>query len=128
MRLWDLETGICQQSMEGHEGKILAMASGMEGGLLVTGSADMTAKVWDVQQGHCLATLKGHTADISAVAVDEKGRFCATASSDGTCRLWSLSTGKCAHILRGSLASGMSTPSHKLSGQCSVRIPMVCCC
>ncbi|KAK9851118.1 hypothetical protein WJX84_002866 [Apatococcus fuscideae] len=78
VRFWDLETGICQQTMEGHTDKVLAMATGMEGGLLVTGSADMTAK----------------------------GRFCATASGDGTCRLWSLANGQCAHILRGSTASG----------------------
>ena len=116
VRLWDLETGVCQQCMEGHTSKVMAMALGMEGGLLVTGSADMTAKVWDVQQGHCLATLSGHTADISAVAVDGKGRFCATASSDGTCRLWSLANGKCALVLRGSTASGVSPPAHLLEG------------
>ena len=120
VRLWDLETGVCQQCMEGHTSKVMAMALGMEGGLLVTGSADMTAKVWDVQQGHCLATLTGHTADISAVAVDSKGRFCATASSDGTCRLWSLANGKCALVLSGSTASGVSPLAHLLEGSWSL--------
>lgn len=97
---------MCEQSLTGHTAKVTAMDLGMEGCLLVTSSADKTARVWDVSQGHCLATLEGHTAEVLDVAVDHKGRFCATASGDGDCRLWSLANGKCAYILRSSLVSG----------------------
>ncbi len=96
-----MEIGDCVLLMEGHTAGVTDLAVANEGSVLVTSSADHTARVWTLDKGQCLAVLQGHTAAVNAVAVDVQGRFAVTASADATGRVWDLHSGQCAHVLRG---------------------------
>ncbi len=96
-----MEIGDCVLLMEGHTAAVTDLAVANEGSVLVTSSADHTARVWTLDKGQCRAVLQGHTAAVNAVAVDRQGRFAVTASADATGRVWDLHSGQCAHVLRG---------------------------
>lgn len=96
-----MEIGDCVLLMEGHTAAVTGLAVAEEGSLLVTSSADHTARVWGLDKGQCKAVLQGHTAAVNAVVVDTRGRFAVTASADATGRVWDLHSGQCAHVLRG---------------------------
>lgn len=96
-----MEIGDCVLLMEGHTAAVTGLAVSEEGSLLVTSSADHTARVWGLDKGQCKAVLQGHTAAVNAVVVDTRGRFAVTASADATGRVWDLHSGQCAHVLRG---------------------------
>ena len=99
LRVWDVTTGECQQTMEGHTGFITCIAV-LPDGRVVSGSADHTLRVWDVATGKCLQTLKGHTNSIYCVAVLNDGRV-VSGSRDCTLRVWDVATGKCLQTLEG---------------------------
>ena len=128
-----MEIGDCVLLMEGHTAAVTDLAVANEGSVLVTSSADHTARVWTLDKGQCQAVLQGHTAAVNAVAVDGQGRFAVTASADATGRVWDLHSGQCAHVLRGHGAGAagageicteqqllliFSVPHRPLSGLC----------
>ena len=47
-RLWDLESGVCLQVLEGHTDEIFSCAFNYEGDTLITGSKDNTCRIWRV--------------------------------------------------------------------------------
>mmetsp|Transcript_147946 Transcript_147946/g.475008 ORF Transcript_147946/g.475008 Transcript_147946/m.475008 type:complete len:368 (+) Transcript_147946:68-1171(+) len=63
--------------------------------VVVTGSADRTARVWDAEKGHCQHELLGHGGRLSSVSVSPDRAQVLTTSLDRTERAWSMSTGEC---------------------------------
>ena len=95
--------------LEGHQGPVTDLAASSDSSILVTSSADQTARVWSLEKGQCTAVLAGHTGMLHSVAVDPHGRFAVTASADGTARVWDLGSGQCAHVLAGHSNSATGT-------------------
>ena len=60
-----------QHKLTGHSDHVYSLAV-LDGGRLVSGSRDHTARVWDLGTLRCLKTLSGHSSDI----------FCVTLSHD----------------------------------------------
>ena len=58
MRLWDVITGKCLYTLQGHTNCVDSVAFSPDGATLATGGNDETIKVWDVKTGKCLKTLK----------------------------------------------------------------------
>jgi WD40 repeat protein/serine/threonine protein kinase len=101
VRLWDLSTGECLRTFEGHEERVSAVAVTSDGRFAVSGSFDTTLRLWDLTIGECLQTFNGHEGIVTAVAITPDGRFVVSGSSDKTLRLWDLSTGKCLRTFEG---------------------------
>jgi WD40 repeat protein len=87
-------------AFEGHTGPVYNVAFSSDGKQIVSGSADMTAKVWDAQTGKETVTLKGHTGKVNSVAFRADGRVIVSASDDKTVRVWDVQTGKEISILK----------------------------
>ena len=52
-RLWDVETGECKQTLDGHKEDIFSCAFNYDGDTIITASKDNTCKIWsnkDIKQ------------------------------------------------------------------------------
>ena len=96
-RVWNLESGACLATLEGHEGPLAALAFSPDGKRIVTGCGqyDKTAKVWDATTGDCILTLEGHTGTVVSVAFSPDGQRIATKGSYDIARVWDAASGEC---------------------------------
>jgi predicted NACHT family NTPase len=136
VKLWDIRTGECLKTFQGH-GRVNSVSISPDGTTLASGSDDKTVKLWDIRTGECLKTFQGHTDAVESVEISPDGRIVASSSSDETIKLWNISSGECLNTLRGhtnivrsvaispdntTLASGSSDQTIKLwdigTGEC----------
>ena len=78
LRVWNLKTGKCIATLEGHS-KYLHSVQIIPGGqFAVSGSGDNTVKIWDLDALCCVGTLEGHQSDVHSVAVSPDGTLIAS--------------------------------------------------
>ena len=87
-RLWDVETGACVRTLEGHGHWVNSVCFSPDGKQLASGSADRTVRLWDVETGACVRTLEGHGDGVGSLCFSPNGRQLASGSDDRTVRLW----------------------------------------
>jgi len=90
LKVWDLETGRCRATFEGHTNSVFGVAITSDGKTVVSGSDDKTLKVWDLETGRCRATFEGHTDSVFGVAITPDGRTVVSGSADKTLKVWDL--------------------------------------
>jgi hypothetical protein len=76
-----------------HQGVVTAAAFNGDGTLVVTASADSTARIWDATTGTPVTIPMVHPAAVIAATFSPDGERIATAASDSTVRLWNTHTG-----------------------------------
>jgi WD40 repeat protein len=74
--------------LSGHTDKITSLAFSPDNKLLLTGSADKTARLWDITSGQLLRVFSGHTAAVTSVAFTPDGKKIVTTSLDKSVRTW----------------------------------------
>ena len=62
--------------------------------LLVTASADKTARLWEASSGKAIGLPMQHNGEVKSAAFSPDGQRVVTASADKTARLWEASSGK----------------------------------
>lgn len=95
----------------GHTGYVHEVVYRPDGKILVSVSADRTARVWntsDPRRPAELSVLTGHTDYVASAAFSPDGRVLATVSGDRTARLWDLADP--AHPRKLSVVPGHSKP------------------
>lgn len=93
--------GKLMMTLEGHTEEISKVCFSPNGNLLLTASADKTAKLWHangipssenenegVENGLCLQTLTGHENELFSCAFNYAGDGILTAGKDNRCKLW----------------------------------------
>jgi hypothetical protein len=101
LKVWELETGKQEATLEGHWDKVNGCAVTPDGRRVVSASSDGTLKVWELKTGREEATLEGHRASVTGCAVTPDGRHVVSASGDKTLKVWELETGKEVATLEG---------------------------
>lgn len=66
IKIWDVTTGQCLQSLTGHTDYVWCLLTVSED-ILVSGSEDQTIKIWDVKTGECLHSLTGHKDSVNCM-------------------------------------------------------------
>lgn len=102
VKLWEVQTGICIQTFQGHQDWVLSVAFSPCGSRIVSAGGEII-KLWDVYTGECLQTFFGHTHRVRSVVLSPDGQTLASASDDETVKLWDVSTGKNFRTLQGHL-------------------------
>jgi WD40 repeat protein len=83
------------------------------GDVLLTGSADMTARSWSFESGGCLKQFRGHTGAITTMATDSSGRVLFTAGADSTIKSWNIQSGQCLKVSKMNIYSTGDSDSIK---------------
>jgi WD40 repeat protein len=101
IKLWDLATGECLQTLTGHHACVWSVAFAPEGTQLASAAEDNTIKLWDLATGACVQTLTGHQRWVKAIGFSPNGQHLASGSFDHTIKLWHLVTGASYQTLYG---------------------------
>jgi WD40 repeat protein len=129
VRIWDVETGLVEATLEGHTAWVKSVSFSPNGKHVVSGSDDCTVRIWDVETEEVKATLEGHTEEVRSVSFSPEGTRVVSGSNDRTVRIWDVESGQVeasheAHT--GSVSSVSFSPDgkHVVSGSddCTVRI------
>jgi WD40 repeat protein len=99
-KIWNMESGECETTLTGHNGKVVSARFSPSGRQVVTASEDKTAKVWSTLTGKCERTL-GHLDAVYDATFSHDGKFVVTASEDKTAKVFVVKTGECRQTLRG---------------------------
>ncbi len=99
MCFWDLESGECIRTLEGHTDYVSSVRITPDGKTVVSGSHDKTLREWDLKTGECLRTLEGHTDDVTSVRITPDGKTVVSGSHDETLRVWDLDSTHCSAII-----------------------------
>ena len=98
VKLWDLTTGECLRTLEGHTDGVYAVAFHGED-RAASGSRDGTIGLWDLSTGRAIRALAGHTYHVHSVSWSGDGRRLLSSSMD--LRLWDVETGRCLRMFEG---------------------------
>ncbi|KAJ8129608.1 hypothetical protein O1611_g4022 [Lasiodiplodia mahajangana] len=91
--LWDVTTGVRQQTIEPQKGAIWAVAVSPDGKTLASStSRDWTVSLWNVGDGAHIRSLEGHNSYVRSIVFSPDGKTLASASDDETVRLWDLTS------------------------------------
>ena len=101
LKVWDLDSGRLERSLEGHSHSVAACAITPDGRRIVSASRDTTLKVWDLDSGRLLRSLEGHSNSVTACAITPDGRRIVSASDDTTLKVWDLDSGRLERSLEG---------------------------
>lgn len=96
-------------TLKGHTARISSVAWSPDGGRIVSGSADKTAKIWDADKGKEVGTLSVDSGMVTGVTWSPNGKqilissiryFQKTRGSEGTATLWEAEKGQLVRVVR----------------------------
>ncbi|MBY8997916.1 MAG: WD40 repeat domain-containing protein [Candidatus Thorarchaeota archaeon] len=94
VKLWDIRSGDCLATLEGHEYPILALAFSPDGNKLVSGSGDTTLMTWDLENQSRLHHLKGHGFYVVTCDWDPQDNRIVSGSVDAKICEWNSNSGE----------------------------------
>ena len=95
VKLWDVTSGKCLQTMKGHFYAVISVSISPDGTKIASGSRDKTVKLWDATSAECLRTLKGHAYAVHTVSLSSDRTKIVSGSDDHTVKLWDAIGGEC---------------------------------
>ena len=97
LRVWDIDTGACLATLEGHTRVIRALQ--FDECKIVSGSMDATIRIWNAKTFECIRVLTGHRQGI--VSLHFLDKLLVSGSVDGAIKVWDLSAGRVFRLTGG---------------------------
>lgn len=91
IHIWSVQTGQLLDQLSGHEGPVSSLAFAPNGGLLVSGSWDRTARIWSVFDRTQTSEPLQLQADVLDIAIRPDSTQLAISTLDGQLTFWSIS-------------------------------------
>jgi WD40 repeat protein len=91
VRLWDLRSGQCRKTLDGHGERVDAIDLTPDGHFAVSAGADETVRFWDLTTGQCLRHI---SARADRVRLSAGGRIAVWGRQDGKVQLWNTRSGQ----------------------------------
>lgn len=91
IHIWSVQTGQLLDQLSGHEGPVSALAFAPDGGLLVSGSWDRTARIWSIFNRTQTSEPLQLQADVLNIAFRPDSLQVAISTLDGQLSFWSVS-------------------------------------
>lgn len=116
MRLWDVGSGRCLRTFEGHSEGVRAVCLSADDRFALTDSEDKTMKLWNVGSGRCLRTFEGHSKAIHSISLSGDCRYALWGGADFL-KLWQVSSGRCVRTFkksRGAISSASLSADGRL--------------
>lgn len=85
------------------------------GDILLTGSADNTARSWSFESAGCLKQFRGHTGAVTTMATDSSGKVLFTAGADSTIKSWNIQSAQLLKVSHQSSSSRNTATQHTRS-------------
>lgn len=101
IRLWDIESGILQKTLDVCSDWGKPFAYSPDGKLIATISDEQTIQLWNVKNGKVIKVLKGSSNAVMSTIFSPDGKQIATVSSDGTIKIWDVCNGNVLFTLLG---------------------------
>jgi WD40 repeat protein len=86
IKLWDVESGECERTLEASE--VVCLALTVDRACLISGCGNGVVLLWKLRNGQQLASFRCHEGGVSSVAVTPDGASFITGSWDNTIKLW----------------------------------------
>lgn len=90
MSIWDINSGLFKNKIEGHEKYVNDVVLSPDGKILISGSNDKTVKIWDLEKQTVLATLPGDK-NYCSLSLSPNGKYLATLDEKPLVIVWDVS-------------------------------------
>lgn len=101
VKIWDIATGRCLQTLIGHNEAVQFVAFSAERQWIASVSDDKAVKIWDSTTGQCLHTFFCSGTWVKSVTFSTDGQWLAAALLNKTVKIWDTTTGECLQTLYG---------------------------
>jgi WD40 repeat protein len=113
VRVWDIQTGQCKNTLQGYTSLVHAVAISLDGSTIIFGSHE-TMRIWDVKSCTSVTILQKYQGIVYAVAISSDEAIVISGSDDNNIRVWNLKTGLCEQTLQGHTTDVKALTIHKL--------------
>lgn len=101
IRIWDVKSGECVQTLEGPDSDIEWITWHKNANVLLAGSRDATVWMWLASSGKFMQIFAGHEDEVTCGMFTANGKSIITGSLDRTVRVWNPKDGTCKHQFQG---------------------------
>ncbi|TPX49736.1 hypothetical protein SeMB42_g00378 [Synchytrium endobioticum] len=91
IRIWDVATGQCIHTFNGHDNWVRGLALHPAGKHLISASDDKTLRIWDLKTGRNIKTVDAHPHFVTCIDLNANSHLVATGSVDQTVKIWTCS-------------------------------------
>ena len=103
VKIWDIKTGNCRATLEGHTDEVTSLAITPDGETLFSGSFDHTIRRWSIGTRETATVLQGHHHTVRGIVIFDQGAclaLCSGNESPPTIRLWDTANNELMRVIK----------------------------